>query len=188
MIAVEWDEAKRLANLAKHGADFRDVPFMDWDNAAIIPDLRFTIRSRAFGPLPCSASGFTLQRFVIAARRFALSVFARRITGKSNSMARKRKSASDDDIPQMTAADFARAKPASQAMPEVVAAMKRARGRPKLAQTKEHVTLRLDPKVVDSFKAQGPGWQSRINAALVRLVSRRKPVKKISARSKTKAA
>ena len=41
MIAVEWDEAKRRANLAKHGLDFRDVPFMDWDSAVIIPDLRF---------------------------------------------------------------------------------------------------------------------------------------------------
>jgi len=41
MIGVEWDQAKRLANLAKHGLDFRDVPFMDWDRAVIVPDLRF---------------------------------------------------------------------------------------------------------------------------------------------------
>jgi uncharacterized protein len=41
MIAVEWDEVKRLANLAKHECDFRDVPFMDWDHALVIPDLRF---------------------------------------------------------------------------------------------------------------------------------------------------
>lgn len=41
MIAVEWDETKRRTNLAKHGADFRDVPFLDWDHAIIIPDARF---------------------------------------------------------------------------------------------------------------------------------------------------
>ena len=40
------------------------------------------------------------------------------------------------------------------------------RGRPKQAQTKEHVSLRLDPDVIASFKADGPGWQGRINAAL----------------------
>jgi uncharacterized protein (DUF4415 family) len=40
------------------------------------------------------------------------------------------------------------------------------RGRPKQAQTKRHVSLRLDPDVVDSFKADGPGWQVRINDAL----------------------
>jgi uncharacterized protein (DUF4415 family) len=40
------------------------------------------------------------------------------------------------------------------------------RGRPKAATTKSSVTLRLDPDVVETFKAAGPGWQSRMNAAL----------------------
>ncbi|MBJ7375768.1 MAG: BrnA antitoxin family protein [Sphingobium sp.] len=40
------------------------------------------------------------------------------------------------------------------------------RGRPTLAQTKQHVSLRLDPDVIESFKADGPGWQGRINEAL----------------------
>ncbi len=40
------------------------------------------------------------------------------------------------------------------------------RGRPKLEQTKQHVSLRLDPDVIESFKAGGPGWQVRINEAL----------------------
>ena len=40
------------------------------------------------------------------------------------------------------------------------------RGRPKLEQTKQHVSLRLDPDVIASFKAGGPGWQARINEAL----------------------
>ena len=40
------------------------------------------------------------------------------------------------------------------------------RGRPKSPHTKRHVSLRLDPDVVDSFKADGPGWQVRINDAL----------------------
>ena len=40
------------------------------------------------------------------------------------------------------------------------------RGRPKSAAPKVSTTLRLDPDVLDSFRATGPGWQSRINAAL----------------------
>ena len=40
------------------------------------------------------------------------------------------------------------------------------RGRPKAPVTKVSTTLRLDPDVIDHFKADGPGWQSRINAAL----------------------
>jgi len=39
-------------------------------------------------------------------------------------------------------------------------------GRPKKAEPKEAVSLRLDPEVVAHFRAGGPGWQSRINAAL----------------------
>ena len=40
------------------------------------------------------------------------------------------------------------------------------RGRPKSAAPKKPVSLRLDPDVLAHFRASGPGWQSRINAAL----------------------
>jgi uncharacterized protein (DUF4415 family) len=39
-------------------------------------------------------------------------------------------------------------------------------GRPPLDLTKRLVSLRLDQDVIDAFRASGPGWQSRINAAL----------------------
>lgn len=42
----------------------------------------------------------------------------------------------------------------------------RGRGRPKEESTKERITIRLDPEVVDSFRTTGPGWQSRMNQAL----------------------
>ena len=39
-------------------------------------------------------------------------------------------------------------------------------GRPKAAAPKISTTIRLDPDVLERFKADGPGWQGRINAAL----------------------
>lgn len=39
-------------------------------------------------------------------------------------------------------------------------------GRPPLANPKQQVTLRLDPDVLEKFRATGRGWQSRINAEL----------------------
>jgi uncharacterized protein (DUF4415 family) len=39
-------------------------------------------------------------------------------------------------------------------------------GRPKKDAPKEAVNIRLDPDVLADFRATGPGWQSRINAAL----------------------
>lgn len=42
----------------------------------------------------------------------------------------------------------------------------RRKGRPPLANPKVQINIRLDADVVDHFRAEGAGWQSRINAAL----------------------
>ena len=49
---------------------------------------------------------------------------------------------------------------------EKFAQAKLERSRPKAAITKTSVTLRLDPDVLETFRATGKGWQSRMNAAL----------------------
>lgn len=61
--------------------------------------------------------------------------------------------AADPDTAELSAADFARLQPAR-------------RGRPKLPSTKQAVKLRLDPDVIEAFRALGSGWQSKINEAL----------------------
>lgn len=78
---------------------------------------------------------------------------------------KKISSTADDENPEWTKEDFARARPASEVVPEIVAAYRRYRGAQK-SPTKEQVTLRLDPDVIDHFRARGKGWQVRINAAL----------------------
>jgi uncharacterized protein (DUF4415 family) len=77
----------------------------------------------------------------------------------------------DADSPEWTDEMFARARPASEVLPPHIAAMLIRKGRPKgttSATAKRQVTLRLDPDVIEKFKADGPGWQTRINAALKR--------------------
>lgn len=44
--------------------------------------------------------------------------------------------------------------------------IRRGRGRPPAEAPKKLVSLRLDQDVIEKFRAAGPGWQSRINAAL----------------------
>ena len=39
-------------------------------------------------------------------------------------------------------------------------------GRPKKADAKVSVHLRLSPEVIAHFRARGPGWQTRIDEAL----------------------
>ena len=48
---------------------------------------------------------------------------------------------------------------------EAFSRMKR-RGRPKSAVQKVQLTVRYDQDIVQAFKRQGPGWQTRMNDAL----------------------
>jgi uncharacterized protein (DUF4415 family) len=72
--------------------------------------------------------------------------------------------AADADNPEWTAQDFARAKPFAEALPALAKA-RRGRG-PQKQPTKVAVSLRLTRKVVERFKAGGPGWQTRMDKAL----------------------
>ena len=52
VVAYEWDETKRHANLVKHGIDFRSLLAFDWATAAVVADRRRDYgeqRFRAFG-------------------------------------------------------------------------------------------------------------------------------------------
>lgn len=70
------------------------------------------------------------------------------------------------ESPTLDAAWFAKAKPARQVLPaRVLAAAKRRPGRP-AGSNKESTTVRFDRDVLDAFRAGGPGWQTRMNAAL----------------------
>lgn len=62
----------------------------------------------------------------------------------------------DDDIPDMSTPYWV----------ERFSKVEVTRGRPKVLQPKVQTTIRLDADVIAAFKADGPGWQSRINAAL----------------------
>ena len=44
--------------------------------------------------------------------------------------------------------------------------IKRGRGRPAVAVKRPTLNMRVDPDVLEAFKATGQGWQTRINAAL----------------------
>jgi len=75
--------------------------------------------------------------------------------------------ASDPDAPEATDEQLAQARPFEEAFPALADAMRRnVGGRPKSANPKVAVSLRLDQEVVARFKASGPGWQTRMNDAL----------------------
>ena len=93
-------------------------------------------------------------------------------------MSRKQKEpVFDDDNPEWTKADFARAVkfPAGVRLkdlkPSELARILPKRG-PQKAPTKVAVSIRLSQDVVKHFKSKGPGWQSRIDDALRKIVKK----------------
>jgi uncharacterized protein (DUF4415 family) len=70
------------------------------------------------------------------------------------------------DNPEWTEEDFRNARPFAEVFPELAESIRRARGRPAVEKPKRQISLRLDPDVIDAFKATGKGWQGRINEVL----------------------
>ena len=87
----------------------------------------------------------------------------RNIKKKAGYSARDMKAVSNN--PEWTKADFAKAKPFAEALPELAASIRRGRG-PNKAPVKKLVSLRLSPEVLEHFKSKGPGWQVKIDEAL----------------------
>ncbi|MCJ2109969.1 BrnA antitoxin family protein [Methylobacterium sp. E-025] len=68
------------------------------------------------------------------------------------------------DTPSMTDAELGEMRPA-QEVPEVYNLLPK-RGRPKLADAKVNLTLRIDPALLAAYRATGSGWQVRMHDAL----------------------
>jgi len=73
----------------------------------------------------------------------------------------------EDDAPELTEEMMAQAGLGHEVLPEyILAQFPRSPGRPRSPSPKVQTTLRLDAEVIDYYKTGGPGWQSRMNAAL----------------------
>ena len=74
----------------------------------------------------------------------------------------------DEDTPEWTAADFARARPIQEVDPgmlEAVAEFRR-RGRPPVHSPKVRIGFRLAPDVVRGIRATGRGYNARVERVL----------------------
>ena len=69
--------------------------------------------------------------------------------------------ADPDDAPEMTDEDFARADVYQGGQ-----LVRRGRGRPKADETREQIALRVERRLLERYRDTGPGWQTRMHAAL----------------------
>ena len=70
------------------------------------------------------------------------------------------------DSPEATDADLAQARPFADVFPDIAEAIKRGRGRPKKADAKVVVTIRLKPETLARYQQLGPDWRSRMVGVL----------------------
>ena len=165
---ISFDPIKNARNLDVHGISFEKVVDFDWSLALILEDAR-----RDYGEHRFRALGFI-------ERRLHVLVFTRRdvclhiISLRKDFMPRERKlkaTSRDDDNPSWTRADFQRARPAREVLPKLFGKAKaremlRPRGRPKSAEPRASISLRVPQQVLARWKATGPGWQTRMVAVL----------------------
>jgi uncharacterized DUF497 family protein len=166
-MAITYDPAKREWALRERGLDFEQADEVFAELTIDIPDLR-----RDYGEPRINSVGHLRGRIVIVCwtprgpDRHVISM--RKANGRE-----RRATGSDlkkvdayvlrkedyDEIPKLTEEDFKRGVWHIDGVPVK-------RGRPKLTDAKQPVSLRLDPDVLAHFRRTGRGWQGRINAVL----------------------
>lgn len=77
----------------------------------------------------------------------------------------------DHENPEWSPEEAGKARPASEVLPQIFSAetaehLAKPRGRPRMAFPKQRINIRLSHEVIEHFKAEGEGWQTRIDAAL----------------------
>ena len=78
---------------------------------------------------------------------------------------------SDDDTPTLAADFFRRARPMTDVhSADAIKGFRNKGGRPKSDVVKKATSLRLDPRILEAAKNDGPQWQTRINDLLLSLI------------------
>ena len=150
---IEFDPVKNEQNIRLRGLSFERAAAFDFDTGIIAQDVRKNYPEARYVAL-----GF------LAARLHVLCFTPERSTAMSK---RTPLTDADGEVRELSAADLRRFKPAQEALPaglQKTLGMK-PRG-PQKAPTKQMTTIRLSPEVMSAFRATGPGWQTRVDAAL----------------------
>jgi uncharacterized protein (DUF4415 family) len=147
------DSSKRRTNIVKHGYDLA------------VSRRRRHSRLRA-SRNRSDRSNLDATRQQEGKKAMARKFLANRPLTDEEEAEIQRMIASDPDAPEITDEQAARAKPFSEAFPELMDSIRRARGRPRIENPKTAVTLRLDPATLEKFKATGKDWRARMSEAL----------------------
>lgn len=159
-----WSEAKRKSNLKAHGLDFADAPEVFAGPTFTFEDDRFLYNEPRFVSLGL-LRGIPVPSFIPRIQiEFVSSLFARRLKMSKSSSSKTSKTnwsrvkAMKDRNIKLTAEH-----PEAD-VKHIVRGIARRGLKPVPA--KASISLRVDADVLEWFKSQGPGYQTRMNAVL----------------------
>jgi uncharacterized protein (DUF4415 family) len=76
----------------------------------------------------------------------------------------------EGEVRELTDEDLAKFKPAGEVLPASLKTKLTMRGRPKVDNPKNTISIRLSDDVLEYFKSTGKGWQTRMNEVLEQYV------------------
>ena len=182
---LSWDPETRALNRRLHGEDFADLDLFDWLRAEVAPPRGPGDRQQlvAIAALFERVDLFVFERsgdrwLLVRMRRagpaerqkFDLRTHFTHRAGKAEEQTLLIAARDDPVSARLDDAALAAMKPAPQVLPtaffQFMESLRRERAVHRQVSTKKQITLRLDADVLASFRAEGDGWQRRINDAL----------------------
>jgi uncharacterized protein (DUF4415 family) len=155
MVRFGWDEAKRKANIRKHGFDFVGAERVFDGYTVTVEDTRFQYDEQRFitfgilekgesspWPIPSAATRSASFRYGRQPRMRRRATSRRFQSGEAIDLS---------DIPEVSPEAFAKGLVRKGLKPIV---------------GKAQVTLRIDADVIEWFRGRGRGYQTRINSVL----------------------
>src|SRR5208283_3827983 len=171
---VTFDPAQNARTIAERALSFERVMDFDWETAVAVEDDRKDYGERRLRVMALLGSAATCRRHHLSRRDNARDQLPQGEFERDQALCRRKNNAAsrlDNENPEWSREDFRRARPALAVIgetfgPEASQAVAQRRGRPRKASPKINQTLRLDADVVEAYRRQGRGWQTRINAVL----------------------
>lgn len=164
---ITFDSAKNDRNIRERGLSFERVAEVDFNAALMYPDPRKEYSETRYIAL-CYLEADCMCCVLPRPRRgYGLSASAKRTQeGRKDMASRKPLIDADGEVRELTAEDMAKFRPAAETLPPSLIKKLGVRGRPKATVTKERITIRLSRGVVETFRATGEGWQTRMDEVL----------------------
>ena len=170
---IEFDPVKSDRNAAERGLPLAMAADLDWSSAATGEDTRFAYPERRFVATAYLGDRLHIVCYVPIPDSIRVISSTKPTPARSSAMNHKPLTDEDGEVRELTKADMRRMRPFAEVHPELADVLQKRRpGQrgPGKRPSKKSVTLRLEPEILEHFRATGPGWQVRINDALAKVV------------------